>query len=573
MKKLQYTLDLESVASGYLDVRLDISEIGETSKLTLALPVWTPGSYLVREYAQFLSSLSVVDKKGEKRNAHKQSKSTWEVDCKDISELTVIYRLYGQTLNVRYNHFDNTHAFIHGPATFLYIPNNPKSTISVEIVNTDWEVTTGLRRIGPSTFYADDYDMLIDCPIEVGNNHALDFDVLGKQHRFEFWGEGNYDASQIVRDTKKVIRTAAKIFESKLPYESFAFITHLTEKDYGGLEHRNSTALMVPRNSFRSAPINERSSNEDETYRSFLGLVSHEFFHTWNVKRIKPAAFNNFDYQNENYTRDMWTVEGITSYYDDLILQRAGLISRDVYLQGVAKMIARLEQTPGREICSLEDASIDTWIRLYRPHPTNQNSNISYYLKGALISLILDLKIRLESGGTKSLDDVLAYLWAHHSGDKGYPEGSYESIVQIVGEIESKEFFDKFVRGTVDPDWNSFFKPFGLTLTWKSEEIPYLGIQLDGTKIKSVDDGSPAMGKLHPNDEIIAIDNRRFSGDLSTRLKVHIAKDTLIFSGFRNGMLFNTRIELHACKTGEYTFSINEDADTAAKNRLENWIK
>ena len=572
----QFTVDLSSASSGYIDIQMKILALGEVPEIEVALPVWTPGSYLVREYAQFLTQMHAKDDSGGKRKVTKVTKSVWVIDCHQTTEINISYRLYGQTLNVRYNHFDSSHAFVHGPATFLYLKQSAEaSPISVEIVNTNWEITTGLKKIGPHTFLADDYDMLIDCPLEIGDNEAIAFEVLGTPHRFEFWGEGNFDAEQIAVDTQKIITSAADIFDAKLPYDSFSFITHLTEKDYGGLEHRNSTALMVPRDSFREGPMHKDASKEDTKYRQFLGLVSHEFFHTWNVKRIKPAAFNHFDYQNENYTRDMWTVEGITSYYDDLILRRAGLISRDTYLEGVAKMITRLESIPGRLISSLEDASFDTWIRLYRPHAVNHNSNVSYYLKGSLVSLLLDLKIRSSSRDSargKSLDDVMHFLWTHHSGDTGYGEGSYESIVEKVCDIDCKSFFDRFIRGCSDPDWNTHFAPFGLTLNWESDPQPYLGAALSENRVKTVDDGSPALGKLHPGDEILAVDGKRFSSDMDALLKTYNVGQSLTMTGFRNGTLFSVEIELGEGRAGKYGFEILDNLKEETRQLRNAWI-
>jgi predicted metalloprotease with PDZ domain len=302
-------------------------------------------------------------------------------------------------------------------------------------------------------FEAADYDELVDSPLEIGEHRRVEWEQDGIPHAFAIWGRGGYEPERLVADTRRIVDVAAGMFGG-LPYERYLFILHLFPGGRGGLEHKASCALQA-----------ERWAFDGEAYEQLLALIAHEFFHVWNAKRIRPAALGPFDYTAENYTRDLWVVEGLTTYYTDLIVRRAGLLSEEKYLARLADMIERLERSPGRRHQSLAESSFDTWIRFYRPDENSGNSQISYYHKGALVGLLLDLEIRRATEGRRSLDDVMRILWERYGrADVGYPEGGVEEVAAEVAGVDLAWLFDAYVRGVDELDYSRALDAVGLEL-------------------------------------------------------------------------------------------------------------
>jgi predicted metalloprotease with PDZ domain len=343
---------------------------------------------------------------------------------------------------------------------------------------------------------------LYDSPIQVGNFKEYNFTVLGKEHRYIINGDGNYNIGRIINDTKKIIEVCYEMF-GELPYEDYTFILNLRGR--GGLEHLNSTALQWNQFGFSGSG-----------HLSFMELVAHEFFHLWNVKRIRPDVLGPFDYERENYTKLLWVAEGATSYYENVILRRAGLINDRDFLAAKASMIQALQERPGRFETSVEEASLDAWIKYYRQDQNSINNQISYYDKGDIVSFLLDVEIRVASQGTKSLDDVFRYLYNEfYKKDKNYTPEDFQKICEMMAGKSLETFFSKYVRGRDEIDYNQILNGIGLELKIsRGRAAAYLGANLrqEGERliIASVPKGTPAYEQgLNFNDQIVAVDGFR----------------------------------------------------------------
>jgi predicted metalloprotease with PDZ domain len=355
--EIRYQVAMPNPQTHLFEVTLQVKGWA-TAVLDLKLPVWTPGSYLVREYAKHLQNFSAT---GQKALAwRKISKNHWQVDTLGQSEITVCYRVFANELSVRTNHLDGTHGYFNGAALFFYLPGFEHQPIQVAIAPPypNWQVATPLPTVPgqTNTFYAADFDTLVDSPFEIGTHALYEFEAQGKPHQLAIWGQGNTDPDRIIQDTQKIIDVEAELFGG-LPYDSYLFLLHLSPQGNGGLEHKNACSLNYPRFGFRTK----------EKYQRFMQLVAHEFFHLWNVKRIRPKALEVFDYEQENYTTSLWFSEGTTSYYDLNIPFRAGIYDAKTLLGNLSKEITRLQTTPGRQVQPASESSFDAWIKLYRP--------------------------------------------------------------------------------------------------------------------------------------------------------------------------------------------------------------
>jgi predicted metalloprotease with PDZ domain len=503
--EISYTIGMSKPWTHLLEVEMRFSWAQMPAQAEISMPVWTPGSYLVREYARHVESFAVTDAGGNALTWKKIDKNSWQINTQGAKEIVVKYNVYANELTVRTNELNDDHAFF-TPAALLMFPNGQLKTPStVKVVPyKDWKIATGLPKVegGENVFRAENFDILYDSPFEVGNFNEITFTVQGKPHRFVIEGEGNYDLNRIAKDTAKIVEEAYKIF-GELPYTDYLFILNL--RGGGGLEHLNSTALQWNRFGF--------SGNR---HNDFMGLVAHEYFHLWNVKRIRPDALGPFDYENENYTRLLWVAEGATAYYESVLTERAGIIGAKEFLDGKAAQIQGLQERPGRFEASLEDASFDAWIKYYRQDENSVNNQISYYDKGELVNFLLDVEIRSASKGTKSLDDVMRYLYNEfYKKNKNYTPEDYQKVSEMMAGRSLEDFFSKYVRGRAEIDYNAILSGIGLQLKDnKGRETPYLGANLrqDGDRltITAVSKGTPAYEQgLNANDQVIAIDGVR----------------------------------------------------------------
>ena len=498
---------------------------------SLVMPVWTPGSYLVREFARHVQDFAATTASGQALKWEKTNKNTWRIVTGGARDWQATYRVYANELSVRTSELNSSHAFWNNANILMYLDGFLKSPSTVRVLAPDvWKVATGLPAVPgqKNTFRAEDFDVLYDSPFEVSNFKTLVFNVKGIPHRIVIDGEGNYNPERMRLDVQKIVETQIEMMGGEIPYRDYTFILHLRANTGGGLEHANSTALGYPRFGFRIQTGDRATSASpaatgapERDYRGFLSLVSHEFFHLWNVKRIRPDVLGPFDYTQENYTKVLWVAEGITDYYADLLLRRAGLITENDFLAATARSIQNLQNTPGRLEQSVEDSSFDTWIKFYRQDENSINSQVSYYDKGAILGLLLDLEIRKRSNNAKSLDDVLRYLYTEFfKKNRNYGPADFQKATELMAGSSLEDFFTKYVRGTEELDYNVALEAAGLRLDTGvgSVERVYFGATVaqddDRLVVRSVSAGSPAYEQgLNAGDQIVALDNMRVTRD------------------------------------------------------------
>ncbi|AFY71878.1 peptidase M61 domain protein [Thalassoporum mexicanum PCC 7367] len=570
---LSYSVSMPQPQTHLLQLQLVVSN-WDADYLDLQLPVWTPGSYLVREYAKHLQDFEAVDGSGGQLLWQKISKNHWRLETHGIDTIQVSYRIFGHDLTVRTNHIDGTHAYFNGAATFMYLPGHENQPIAVKInlPYDNWAIATALPEVAgqPNTFFAKDFDTLVDSPFEVGIHQRVEFNVLGKQHQFVVWGEGNPDLNQIIQDTAAVIEEEANIFGGGLPYDRYMFLLHLSASGYGGLEHKDCCSLNYPRFGFRK-----------EKYLRFINLVAHEFFHTWNVKRLRPKELETFDYGQENYTPSLWFCEGVTSYYDQVIPLRAHIYDAKHFFKLIGDSITRFQTNPGRQVQSLRESSFDTWIKLYRPEPHTPNTQVSYYLKGELVAMLLDLMIRHKFQNQRSLDDVVQVMWEKFGRiEKGFSETELFAVIESVADQSIQYFLHQYLYSTSELDYNFYFEPFGLEVQHNSTQDypPYLGINLDGANggrlVKFVSANSPAhLAGISPGDELLAINGIRVSQDnLVDRLHDFKAGDEIELTLFRQDQLVDSRLVLDQPIADRYNLVHVPNPTNAQKHNLRSWL-
>ncbi|MDX1931708.1 MAG: PDZ domain-containing protein [Capsulimonadales bacterium] len=569
--EVAFTVSMPQPWTHYLDVEMRVSGLtGKTADLVM--PVWTPGSYLIREHARNVQEVRVSDSGDRSLPVRKVSKNIWRIEKGAATAFTARYRVYANQSTVQTAEVNDVHAFWNNGAVLMHLGGGLAHPATLAIRPPEnWRIATALDAVPgvENTFRAPNFDILYDSPVEVGTFKELAFTAMEKPHRIIITGRGNYDPERMTADVKKIVETAGSLMGG-LPYDRYTFFLTLRPQGGGGLEHLTSTALIFPSFGFRT------------NYLAFLSLVSHEFFHAWNVKRIRPDALGPFDYSGENYTRNLWIAEGITSYYEWLLLQRAGLIPADRFLKEMADGIASVEQTPGRKIRSLEEASFDAWIKYYRPDENSVNSQVSYYTKGAVIGMLLDLTLRAATGGAKSLDDVLRTLFNDPVLRKrNYTPIDFQRACETVAGRSLETFFADYVRGTRDPDYETVLAAVGLNLRRESDRpaTNSLGARFAddplGVRVVSVPSDSPAYVQgISADDLLIAIDGLRITGSafLAERIREAGPGATLTLTLFRQERLKTLEIKPEMRKTPEFALTPS-DKSTVEQTRLRNaWL-
>ncbi len=579
-----------------VDVAIKHAASGPQEEL-LVMPVWTPGSYLVREFARHVQDFAASNAAGQPLQWEKTNKNTWRVVTNGAREWHATYRIYANELSVRTSELNSSHAFWNNANILMYLEGHLKTPSTLRVLAPDvWKVATGLPAVlgQKNTFRAENFDVLYDSPFEVSNFKTLVFNVKGVPHRIVIDGEGNYDPERMRRDVQKIVETEVEVMGGEIPYRDYTFILHLRSNAGGGLEHLNSTALGYPRFGFKivtgdratSASPNTTATPERD-YRGFLALVSHEFFHLWNVKRIRPDALGPFDYTQENYTKVLWVAEGITDYYADLVLRRAGLITESEYLTAAARSIQALQNTPGRLEQSVEESSFDTWIKFYRQDENSVNSQISYYDKGAILGLLLDLEIRKRSNNMKSLDDVLRYLYTEFfKKNRNYGPTDFQKACELMAGASLEDFFGRFVRGKEELDYTATLEAAGLRLDTNappaadaSAERVYFGADVadegDRLMVRRVYAGSPAYEQgLNAGDQIVALDNMRVTKDFfNARIAEKRPGDLVNLTIFRFDDLSTLLIKLGERREGTYRIVPLPNPTQAQTRVYRSWLK
>lgn len=556
---IYYTIVPKDPAAHLFEVTLTVDTPAAAGQL-FSLPAWIPGSYMIREFARNIVQIR-AESGGRAVKLDKLDKHTWQVAPCDKS-IVLTYDVYAWDLSVRAAHLDQTHGFFNGTSVFLsaqgleHLPHVVDIRRPADDAYKAWRVATALpelkaKRYGFGTYVAADYDELIDHPVEMGTFELATFKAHGVPHDVVITGRvPRLDMARLTADLKKICEAQIALFEPKTkraPMERYVFMTLAVGDGYGGLEHRASTALICSR---ADLPVQGRKEMSDG-YRTYLGLCSHEYFHTWNVKRIKPAVFAPYDLRTEGYTTLLWLFEGFTSYYDDLMLVRSGAIDEAAYLKLVAKNINGVLRGSGRSKQSVAESSFDAWTKYYRQDENSPNTIVSYYVKGSLVGLALDLTIRAETKGKKSLDDVMRALWQRYGsefyephGGAGVSEAEAEAVFDEVTGLKLKRFFDRYVRGTDDLPLAKLLAPFGVELADNRRNAkPGLGIRTtrDGNdcKIANVYEGGAAhRAGLSAGDILVAIDGVRVSAtNLDTLLSRYRAGDAVALHAFRRDEL------------------------------------
>jgi predicted metalloprotease with PDZ domain len=518
------------------EVHLTIAEPAPAGQ-RLALATWIPGSYMIREFAR--NVVSIGARSGRRRiRLLKLDKCTWQAAA-TAGPLEIDYRVYAWDLSVRAAHLDGTHGFFNGSSVFLQVIGQERRPCTVDIeppagaAFSRWRVATtlpeaGARRHGFGRYRAADYDALLDHPVEMGEFQLAAFDAAGARHEVVVTGRCDVDLQRLCDDLKPVCRVQASLFEPRTrraPFQRYLFLTMAVGEGYGGLEHRDSTALLCSRNDLPYPGMKEATDG----YRTFLGLASHEYFHAWHVKRIKPAAFVPYDLTRENHTRLLWIFEGFTSYYDDLMLVRAGAIDADTYLRQLARTVSGVLRTPGRHLQSVADSSFDAWTKYYRQDENAPNAIVSYYTKGSLVACALDLAVRARTRGRRSLDDAMRLLWQRYGrrfyaadggpGDtqSGLSEDGFVGLLRDATGVDLAREVAEWAEGTADLPLASLLEPFGVTLSLApAEGVAALGIRVAtrGAELvvtHALADGTGARAGLSAADVLVACDGLRVS--------------------------------------------------------------
>lgn len=558
----------------YGEVKMEIEGI-KKEYVDVKMPVWTPGSYLVREYAKNVESFTASDKKGQALSVQKINKNTWRIFSGKADHITVNYRLYGFEVSVRTNYIDDKHAFLSPAATFMYVDGYLDHPSEVTIKpHADWKkVSTGLESVEGKefTYYAPDFDILFDTPIEVGNQEIFTFEASGVLHEVAMVGADHFDQDRLIEDFRKIIEVSTSIYGVN-PNKRYVFIVHHFLSGGGGLEHLNSTVLGASRSTYTN----------NRLYTNFLGLVAHEYFHLWMVKRLRPIELGPFDYDEENYTTGLWIMEGFTSYYDNLILRRAGIYSETGYLTTLGTDFDAVENKPGNSVQPVALASMDAWIKYYRPDENSNNTSISYYNKGALLALLMDIKIIAETNGQKRLDDAIkaAYEEFYVKKGRGFEEHELEELIEKTTGVSVSEIF-RMAHTTEKIDYNAYLNPIGYQLvnTNEGDDRADLGIttsiQNGKLMVLTVLRGTSAWESgINARDEIIAVNGNRV--DLTGRTTNFVENqktgenvDVLIA---RDGLLRTIQVKLTPSTLGSYAIQPLENATTSQKELSTIWL-
>lgn len=571
---IHFTLSFNEPQAHYVEVQMHINGFTALDHLDIKMPVWAPGSYLIREYPKNVERLLANSSNGIDLVTSKTSKNTWRVEHNG-KDIVIKYAVYGFETSVRTSHIDQSHAFLSPVGIFMYIDQylNLPCKVTINMPEYWHKVSTGLEPTDiPFEYSAVNFDILYDSPIEIGNQDIWSFEVEGVPHEFAMVGTADYDREQLTEDITKIIHEENRIWGSN-PNQHYTFITHNYQNSTGGLEHLNSTVLAASRFAY----------SQSNTYKSYLSLVAHEYFHLWNVKRLRPKALGPFNYEQENYTTGLWIMEGFTAYYDNLIIRRCGFYDEKEYLQQLAIDFNTVYNRPGHQLQSAAMSSFDTWIKQYRPDENSQNTSISYYNKGAMLATALDIKIIAASQGQYRLDDVLkaAYQQFYLIENRGFEESEFQALAQNITGVDLSEIF-KAAHAIYELDYNYYFNMVGYQLVdhnagQKNVTLGIKTVLVDNRIIvKHVDRNSGAwQAGLNVEDELIAINNYRLEAQgkamdfILSRAKEGDQFTVLIA---RDGLLKTIIVTVQTSDKKAYAIEAKPDADPNAVKLGNIWL-
>ncbi len=565
------------------------------------LPAWIPGSYMIRDFAKNIVTMGATSA-NRPLKINKLDKQTWQCEA-CAGPLKIEYTVYAWDLSVRSAHLDTTHAFFNGSSVFLAVNGHEESPVEVQInlpsgnEYRQWRVATTLTRktgtplFAAGRYLAANYEELIDHPVEMGTFTDSEFSVAGIPHHIVITGKHNTDMSRLARDVQKVCQTHVDLFGGLPEMQRYVFMLTVLDNGYGGLEHRSSTALICSRTDLPAADMQKPS----EKYMTLLGLFSHEYFHTWNIKQIKPEAFIPYRLQQESYTTLLWAFEGITSYYDDLGLIRSGVISENDYFEILGKNITRVLRTGGRFRQSLTESSFDAWTKFYKQDENAPNAIVSYYAKGALFAMCLDLEIRKRSNGACSLDHVMQHLWREF-GQKniGLQDETIPDVIRTITSIDLDDFFTQYLSTTIDLPLADLLSHMGVRLKLRpsaslddaggtppkvNDTAKYFNMGAKffpdnlGARVQFVyDDGCIQNAGISAGDVILAINNLKANKDnIYTLLQAFNANDTVLCHVFRRDELMTFQITLGNAIEDACYFEIDDQAQKSGLRHV--WLK
>lgn len=572
---IQYQLRFTEPQAHYADVDMLVKE-WSGGDMEVSMPVWAPGSYLVREFSRMVEAVTATDVNS---NAvlpvQKTNKNTWRIKVGKTSAVKVSYRVYAFELTVRTSFIDQEHAYLNGTSIFMRVNGKENLEHRVTVMPfAGWKVmSVALDRVSASDPWqvsAPDYDALADAPFEIGNHLVFSFTAAGVPHEVAMVGEGNFEVERLKKDMARVAEECTAIF-GEHPCKRYVFIVHNLTSGGGGLEHMNSTTLQT----------NRWSYNSESTYAGFMSLVAHEYFHLWNVKRLRPRPLGPFNYDEENYTTLLWVSEGFTAYYDDLIATRCGFNTGKEYLKTLAGNFSYSANIRGGAYQSLSESSFDAWIKFYRSHENSSNSTVSYYTKGAAMGAVLDLLIRQATAGNASLDVVMREMYRLYFKklNRGFTQ---QELLKVINQVSGKDFtvfFSDYIDGVKVYPFADLMKQTGLLLSDLNAKqlITYAGINttMSGGKltVASIDRGSPAwVAGVNVNDELIAMDQYRIGDDLSKWITMKAPGDRVKLIVSRAGFIKNIDLVLAGSPFVKYTLDWEAELTDQQKKVISGWL-
>lgn len=581
-----YVLSMPEPQTHYFEVEMQVKNAAAVSNakksgrsdgntgpyVDIRMPVWTPGSYLIREYAKNVEGFTATAG-GKPVVSDKIRKNAWRVYSAD-DDLTIRYRVYANELTVRTSFVDSDHGYVTPAGVFMYVDalKNGPHRVVVQPYKEWKKVATGLKPVAGAnyTYEASDYDILVDSPIEIGNHKTFTFTAANVPHTVAMYGDVDYNEQRLSADYKRVCETAATVV-GEHPCTDYTFIVHHIPPGGGGLEHLNSTTLET----------NRLAYSTEANYKGFLTLVAHEYFHLWNVKRIRPIALGPFDYETENYTHMLWLAEGCTSFYEDYILRRAGFHTPEAYVGIVANDITQIENQPGNRVQPVTESSWDAWIKGYRPNENSSNTTISYYSKGSVLGSLLNLAILAGSNGERSMDDLMRYLYNEYykKQKRGFTDDEFRKAAEQIAGRPLTDFFTTALN-TADPiNYNAYFEPVGLQLVNVAarSQDGYLGAATSVVNgratVMGVRRGSAAYTDgLNVGDEIISVNGQRVGDDLLRLIGGRRVGDVVNLLVNRSGQLRELPIKLTQNPLVSYRLEPLPNQTEKQKSLYNRWL-
>jgi len=570
---IHYKLGISEPSTHLFEVEISFENLPASEKqFDLMMPAWRTGRYVIFDFAGGVQEFSAVGDGGKPLRWNKVDKQTWRIETQGRT-LTARYKVYANEFNSRTRGLNDEHAFVDPASVFMYVEKFKSLPLEIEIIAPmGWHTTTGLDGVQGKTnrYTAPNYEYFADCPIEIGNQKDFEFDVEGKKHVLMIYGAGNWDEKKIIPDISKLVK-ANKEFWGELPYERYIFMLHVTPSSGGGTEHINSTIMGTQPFVFKNP----------DRYLGFMGLVSHEYFHTWNVKQLRPSGIRPYDFSKENYVKELWIAEGSTDYYGSLFLVRNGFMTPEKYLESVASGIQSERQRPGNRIQSATESSFDAWVKFWRETQNAYNSESDYYEKGAEVSLLLDLEIRQSSKNARSLDDVMKTMYQQFRlGKSGYTVDDFQKVAEQNAGKKLTSFFQDFAHGTKPLPWEQYLGYAGIEVAPK-DTIPkaWLGLQTGGpagsVRVNRVAAGSPAYeAGVDVGDEILALNGFRLRGnDLQQRVSEMKAGDVVKLTVFRDDKLRDIEVVLRNQDIPSYRLAKTKNPSSLQKDIYEAWLK